>query len=175
MSLLPRLCRIAHERRRDLARFVGSRDRASMMFQPCFLAVETKERISAKSIAPCNDRKPPERDPNRADRDFLRCAPGSSHFLRATGKLALRVGEFAPRPRFKCGALVADRDRISVRQDGGLVSHCRPLRRFRCTCSCPQQCQGRASRRSPQVWWPAEGQPQQAWRRSAPDDHGRDH
>jgi hypothetical protein len=26
-----------------------------MMFQPCFLAVETKERISAKSIAPCND------------------------------------------------------------------------------------------------------------------------
>jgi hypothetical protein len=31
-----------------------------MMFQPCFLAVETKERISAKSIAPCNDRKPPE-------------------------------------------------------------------------------------------------------------------
>jgi hypothetical protein len=43
-----------------LARFDGSRDRASMMFQPCFLAVETKERISAKSIAPCNDRKPPE-------------------------------------------------------------------------------------------------------------------
>ena len=59
-SLLPRLCWIAHERRRDLARFDGSRDRASMMFQPCFLAVETKERISAKSIAPCNDRKPPE-------------------------------------------------------------------------------------------------------------------
>src|SRR6516225_8166790 len=58
--LLPRLCWIAHERRRDLARFDGSRDRASMMFQPCFLAVETKERISAKSIAPCNDRKPPE-------------------------------------------------------------------------------------------------------------------
>src|SRR5882724_4664215 len=59
-SLLPRLCWIAHERRRDLARFDGSRDRASMMFQSCFLAVETKERISAKSIAPCNDRKPPE-------------------------------------------------------------------------------------------------------------------
>src|SRR5207344_995125 len=58
--LLPRLCWIAHERRRDLARFDGSRDRASMMFQSCFLAVETKERISAKSIAPCNDRKPPE-------------------------------------------------------------------------------------------------------------------
>jgi RNA polymerase sigma-70 factor, ECF subfamily len=50
----------AHERRRDSARFDGWRDRASMMFQPCFLAVETKERISAKSIAPCNDRKPPE-------------------------------------------------------------------------------------------------------------------
>jgi hypothetical protein len=31
-----------------------------MMFQPCFLAVEKKERMSAKSIAPCNDRKPPE-------------------------------------------------------------------------------------------------------------------
>jgi hypothetical protein len=58
--LLPRLCWIAHARRRDLARFDGSRDRASMMFQSCFLAVETKERISAKSIAPCNDRKPPE-------------------------------------------------------------------------------------------------------------------
>src|ERR1700704_4967749 len=60
LKLLPRLCWIAHERRRDLARFDGSWDRASMMFQRCFLAVETKERISAKSIAPCNDRKPPE-------------------------------------------------------------------------------------------------------------------
>jgi hypothetical protein len=59
-SLLPRFCWIAYERRRDLARSDGSWDRASMMFQPCFLAVETKERISAKSIAPCNDRKPPE-------------------------------------------------------------------------------------------------------------------
>jgi hypothetical protein len=58
--LLPRLYWIAHERRRDLARFDGSRDRASMIFQPCFLAVEKKERMSAKSIAPCNDRKPPE-------------------------------------------------------------------------------------------------------------------
>jgi hypothetical protein len=26
----------------------------------CFLAVATKERTSAKSIAPCNDRKPPK-------------------------------------------------------------------------------------------------------------------
>src|ERR1700722_8291911 len=58
--LLPRLYWIAHARRSDLARFDGSRDRASMMFQFCFLAVETKERISAKSIAPCIDRKPPE-------------------------------------------------------------------------------------------------------------------
>ena len=31
-----------------------------MMFQPCFLAVEKKERISAKSIAPSGERKPPE-------------------------------------------------------------------------------------------------------------------
>ena len=31
-----------------------------MMFQSCFLAVETKERISAKSIAPSSDRKPPD-------------------------------------------------------------------------------------------------------------------
>ena len=59
-GLLPSLCRTAYERRRDLARFDGSHDRASMMFQPCFLAVEKKERMSAKSIAPCNDRKPPE-------------------------------------------------------------------------------------------------------------------
>ena len=51
---------MAQARRRDLARFDGSRDRASMMFQPCFLAVEKKERMRAKSIAPCNDRKPPE-------------------------------------------------------------------------------------------------------------------
>jgi hypothetical protein len=39
----------------DSARFDGLRDKASMMFQHCFPAVETKERISAKSIAPCND------------------------------------------------------------------------------------------------------------------------
>ena len=58
--LLPRLSRMAHERRKDLARFDGSRLRASMMFQPCFLAVEKKERMSAKSIAPSNERKPPE-------------------------------------------------------------------------------------------------------------------
>ena len=31
-----------------------------MMFHPCFLAVEKKERMSAKSIAPCGERKPPE-------------------------------------------------------------------------------------------------------------------
>ena len=31
-----------------------------MMFQPCFLAVEKKERMSAKSIAPSGERKPPE-------------------------------------------------------------------------------------------------------------------
>src|SRR3979411_2409533 len=51
---------VGHEIRRELAIFEGSRDRASMMFQPCFLAVETKERMSAKSVAPCNERKPPE-------------------------------------------------------------------------------------------------------------------
>src|ERR1700746_2233381 len=43
---------MVHERRSDSARFAGSRVRASMMFQPCFLAVETKERMSAKYIAP---------------------------------------------------------------------------------------------------------------------------
>src|SRR5712671_5411517 len=58
--LLPRLIWMAHERRRDLARFDGSRFSASMMFQSCFLAVETNERMSAKSMAPSNDRKPPE-------------------------------------------------------------------------------------------------------------------
>ena len=50
----------AHERRMDIAKFEGSRVRASMMFQPCFLAVEEKKRMSAKSIAPSNERKPPE-------------------------------------------------------------------------------------------------------------------
>ena len=33
---------------------------AGMMFQPCFLAVEMKPRMVAKSFAPCSDRKPPE-------------------------------------------------------------------------------------------------------------------
>src|SRR4051794_22384444 len=51
---------LAHARRRDFAKLDGSRVSASIMFQRCFLAVERKERMSAKSIAPCNDRKPPE-------------------------------------------------------------------------------------------------------------------
>ena len=51
---------MGQERRRDIAKFEGSRVRASMMFQPCFLAVEKKERMSAKSIAPSGERKPPE-------------------------------------------------------------------------------------------------------------------
>ena len=50
----------AHDRRRDFAKLDGSQVRASMMFQPCFLAVEKKERMSAKSIAPSAERKPPE-------------------------------------------------------------------------------------------------------------------
>ena len=58
--LLPRLIWMAHERRRDLARFNGLRFSTSMMFQSCFLAVAKKERMSAKSMAPSNDRKPPE-------------------------------------------------------------------------------------------------------------------
>ena len=33
---------MGQERRRDIAKFEGSRVRASMMFQPCFLAVERK-------------------------------------------------------------------------------------------------------------------------------------
>ena len=51
---------MGQERRKDIAKFEGSRVRASMMFQPCFLAVEKKERMSAKSIAPSGERKPPE-------------------------------------------------------------------------------------------------------------------
>jgi hypothetical protein len=46
---------MGQQRRRDIAKFEGSRVRASMMFHPCFLAVEKKERISAKSIAPCGE------------------------------------------------------------------------------------------------------------------------
>ena len=49
----------AHDRRRDFAKLDGSQVRASMMFQPCFLAVEKKDRMSAKSIAPLAERKPP--------------------------------------------------------------------------------------------------------------------
>ena len=43
---------IGQERRRDIAKFEGSRVSASMMFQPCFVAVDKKERMSAKSTAP---------------------------------------------------------------------------------------------------------------------------
>ena len=50
---------MGQERRKDIAKFEGSRVRASMMFQPCFLAVEKKERMSAKSTAPSSERKPP--------------------------------------------------------------------------------------------------------------------
>jgi hypothetical protein len=46
---------MGQERRRDIAKFEGSRVRASMMFQACFLAVEKKERMSAKSMAPAGD------------------------------------------------------------------------------------------------------------------------
>src|SRR5712692_6716065 len=51
---------MAQARRRDLAKFDGWWVRASMMFQSCFLAVEKKERMRAKSIAPSDERKPPE-------------------------------------------------------------------------------------------------------------------
>src|ERR1700674_884484 len=51
---------ISYEKRRDFATFAGSRVKASIMFQPCFLAVERNDRMVAKSIAPCNDRKPPD-------------------------------------------------------------------------------------------------------------------
>ena len=47
-------------RRRDFAKDVGSPVRASMMAQPCFLAVEKNERMSAKSTAPSTEQKPPE-------------------------------------------------------------------------------------------------------------------
>ena len=50
-----------------------------------------------------------------------------SNLLRATGELALCVGEFALRLCFKCGDLVGDRVRIKVRQDSGFVHHRRPL------------------------------------------------
>ena len=46
--------------RRLFARSTGSRRRASMMFHPCFLAVDRNPRIVAKSSAPSGDRKPPE-------------------------------------------------------------------------------------------------------------------
>ena len=36
---------MGQEGRRDIAKFEVSRVRASMMFQPCFLAVEKKERM----------------------------------------------------------------------------------------------------------------------------------
>jgi hypothetical protein len=51
---------LVQDRRRDFAKDVGSPVRASMMAQPCFLAVEKKERMRVKSMAPSTDRKPPE-------------------------------------------------------------------------------------------------------------------
>jgi hypothetical protein len=51
---------MVHERPADLARFDGSRDSESMIFHPCFFAVEKKEGMSAKSVAPSNDENPPK-------------------------------------------------------------------------------------------------------------------
>src|SRR5665647_226618 len=49
-----------YDRRRDLANSEGFWAKASMMVQPCFLAVERKERMTAKSVAPSRERKPPD-------------------------------------------------------------------------------------------------------------------
>ena len=64
---------MAHERRKDFARFDGSRFSASMMFQSCFLAVEKKERMSAKSMAPSikGGGKPRGRTPRRTGHNLL--------------------------------------------------------------------------------------------------------
>ena len=51
---------LVQNRRREFARDVGSPVRASMMAQPCFLAVDRNERMSAKSMAPSIERNPPE-------------------------------------------------------------------------------------------------------------------
>jgi hypothetical protein len=47
-----------HAIRREFIRICGSWAIAWMTFQPCFLAVE-KERMTAKSVAPAMQRKPP--------------------------------------------------------------------------------------------------------------------
>jgi hypothetical protein len=39
---------------------LGRRSGHRWTFQPCFLAVEKRDRMSAKSIAPSTERKPPE-------------------------------------------------------------------------------------------------------------------
>src|SRR5215831_9099409 len=49
-----------HAIRREFIRICGSWAIAWMTFQPCFLAVEMKERMTAKSVAPAMQRKPPE-------------------------------------------------------------------------------------------------------------------
>src|SRR6516165_8129842 len=49
-----------HAIRREFIRICGSWAMAWMTFQPCFLAVEMKERMTAKSVAPAMQRKPPE-------------------------------------------------------------------------------------------------------------------
>src|SRR5215471_10403330 len=49
-----------HVIRREFIRICGSWAMAWMTFQPCFLAVEMKDGITAKSVAPAVQRKPPE-------------------------------------------------------------------------------------------------------------------
>src|SRR5215813_14183202 len=49
-----------HAIRREFISICGSWAMAWMTFQPCFLAVEMKERMTAKSVAPAMQRKPPE-------------------------------------------------------------------------------------------------------------------
>jgi hypothetical protein len=48
------------ERSLEFSGVLGDGVMASMTFQPCFQAVEMKERTTAKSVAPCQERKPPE-------------------------------------------------------------------------------------------------------------------
>src|SRR5271168_5177800 len=54
------LPRRAYDSRREAATSGIGRRSASMILHPCFLAVERKERIVAKSAAPSEERKPPE-------------------------------------------------------------------------------------------------------------------
>ena len=79
-----------------------------MTFQPCFLAVEMRERITAKSRAPSCDRKPPE----IFCRTFIMRPSRSASLLGVPWK-----GAPDPRERYPAGKLSLQPEALGADQE----------------------------------------------------------